>query len=104
MPIVEAEGDVSARRDGDVVDFLQENCLVKLLLAECLSGKLPERILVDAVIAAGVRGSADEKVVLFAGSLFPSLPAIVVSTNGALDLAGEAGHIVPLHGMVPAVG
>ena len=58
----------------------------------------------DAVIAAGVRCSADEKVVLFAGGFRSGLPAVVVAAIGTLDLAGKASHIVPLHGMVPAVG
>lgn len=58
----------------------------------------------DAVVMAGVRGGAGVKVVLLAGGSRSGLPAVVVAAIRALDLAGEAGHIVPLHGVVPAVG
>lgn len=95
---------MAARRDGDVVDLLEEDGLVELCLAERLSGELAERVLVDAVVSAGVRGGAGVDVVLLAGGSLPGLPAVVVSAVRALDLGGEAADVLPRHGVVAAVG
>ena len=75
-----------------MVDFLFEKLLVQRLKAERLRGKLPERILVDAVVAAGVRGSTGVKVVLLASGLLPGLLVVVVATLGAFELCREAGY------------
>ncbi len=103
MPIVEAEGNVAARRDGDVVDFLFEKLLVEFLKAERLCGKLPERVLMDAVVAAGVRGGAGVKVVFLAGGLRAGLPAVVVAALGALDFRRKAGGSLRIGACFPAL-
>lgn len=55
MAVAEAEGNVTARCDGDVVDFIFEKLLVEFLKTEYLCGKLLERVLMDTVVAEGVR-------------------------------------------------
>lgn len=93
MTIFEGEGQMAARRNGNLFDVLCEGSFIELGKPQNLRTDRFQSVLMDAVVVAGVRGGAGVDVILLAGRALPHLPAVVVSTFRAFDSAGKRSGV-----------
>ena len=94
MTVFEGKTRDAAGCDFYVVYLFIKEVFIEFLNVENFLAKLDQRILVNALIGAGIGGGAGKELVFFSRTVLTCLSAVVVSALGSLDFGREAGSTV----------